>query len=345
MVTANKLRAATFGRGLWDIDLNTISDLQAPLIATLAPDNAEMSVAIDTDLAITFDEDIVKGTGVIRIKKETNNSLIETIDVTSNSVSVITSSATITISQLEYETNYFIEIEAGAFVDGSGNNFAGISNNSTWSFTTEPTPDTQAPLIVSLTPANAATGIAKNTDLTVTFDEDIVAGTGSVTVKQLSNQLTFEAIDVTSSNVTVSGMKSTIKMNSDFNDETDYFVEIDAGAFLDMSGNEFAGNSGSELWSFMTEIITGITNKDILKDGMLVHYAKDELTINFESKHENVKEIRVFDVQGKEMTSLSNERNNRQKFTMNNAFQNGVYIVIGVTDKYIFKEKFVVFEK
>ena len=222
---------------------------------------------------------------------------------------------------------------------------AGISNNSTWSFTTEPTPDTQAPLIVSLTPANAATGIAKNTDLTVTFDEDIVAGTGSVTVKQLSNQLTFEAIDVTSSNVTVSGMKSTIKMNSDFNDETDYFVEIDAGAFLDMSGNEFAGNSGSELWSFMTEIITGITNKDILKDGMLVHYAKDELTINFESKHENVKEIRVFDVQGKEMTSLSNERNNRQKFTMNNAFQNGVYIVIGVTDKYIFKEKFVVFEK
>ena len=123
-----------------------------------------------------------------------------------------------------------------------------------------------------------------------------------------------------------------------------HFVEIDAGAFLDMSGNEFAGNSGSELWSFMTEIITGITNKNILKDGMLVHYAKDELTINFESNHENVKEIRVFDLQGKEQFSMGNEKNNRKKFTINNVFPKGVYIVIGVTDDYIYKEKFVAFE-
>ena len=52
-----------------------------------------------------------------------------------------------------------MEIDNGAISDIAGNNYAGITGNSTWNFTTVAPADTTAPTASSLSPADNATGV------------------------------------------------------------------------------------------------------------------------------------------------------------------------------------------
>jgi len=68
--------------------------------------------------------------------------IFETIAVTSGQVSG-GGTSTITInpsSNLAYSTGYYIQIDATAFDDAYGNSFAGISDATTWNFTTQAQP-------------------------------------------------------------------------------------------------------------------------------------------------------------------------------------------------------------
>lgn len=232
-----------------------VADTNAPTIAMLSPTNNATGVAPEADLAITFDEPVQKGSGDIVIK-ESGGSVFETIDV----ASVTVSGAVVTInpvSDLEYGTNYYVEIDSGAIKDiaTTNNDFAGISGSATWSFTAE-LADTTAPTFTELSPTNNATGVAPNSGLAITFDEDVQKGSGDIVIKE-SGGSTFETIDVASANVTVSGAVVTIDPSSDLGYGTNYYVEIASGAVKDLGGptpNDFTGIIGDSTWSFMTEL-------------------------------------------------------------------------------------------
>ena len=132
------------GIGLDDISVTGTSgggpDVTPPTVSTLTPADNATNVSTNTNLQIVFSEPIIKGTGNIVIKKLSDNSTIQTIDVVNAAVSIAGSSATITINALLNATDYYIEIASGAFTDPSLNLFAGISGASTWNFTTIPVP-------------------------------------------------------------------------------------------------------------------------------------------------------------------------------------------------------------
>ncbi len=87
---------------------------------------------------LTFSENIVKGTGNIIIKKTSDNSIIETIDVTTAVVSISGAEATINpSSDLALNTEFYVQIAATAFKDAATNSYAGIADTTTWSFTTQ----------------------------------------------------------------------------------------------------------------------------------------------------------------------------------------------------------------
>ncbi|MGD1702130.1 DUF4347 domain-containing protein [Dapis sp. BLCC M229] len=112
-------------------------DTTPPTIATLTPADNTTDIAIGADLVINFDENIQAGTGNIVIKTASNDSIVETIDVTSNLVNISNDTVTINpTADLAEATEYYVEIDAGAIQDTAGNDFAGISDNSTWNFTT-----------------------------------------------------------------------------------------------------------------------------------------------------------------------------------------------------------------
>jgi endonuclease I len=134
----------------FSITATGIPDVTAPTIVTLTPANAATSVAINTNLTILFSESIVKGTGDILIKKVSDNSTVQTIDVaTITPVTVSGSTATIVISSLLNSTAYYVEIPNTAFKDAASNAFLGFSGSSTWSFTTIAPPPPPAAGIIN----------------------------------------------------------------------------------------------------------------------------------------------------------------------------------------------------
>ena len=100
--------------------------------------NNATGVSVTTNLVITFSENIQKGTsGNVVIKNSSDNSVVETIAVTSSQVTVSGAKATIVLTNpLDPNASYYVQVDAGAFTDLAGNPFAGISESTTWNFTT-----------------------------------------------------------------------------------------------------------------------------------------------------------------------------------------------------------------
>jgi len=116
--------------------------------------------------------------GDITIKKTIDNSTVEAIDVTSGQVTG-TGTTTITInpgSDLASETGYYVQIDATAFDDAASNSYIGISDTTTWSFTSQ---DLTNPSVSTLSPADDATGVAVGGNLVVTFDEAVDVESGN----------------------------------------------------------------------------------------------------------------------------------------------------------------------
>jgi len=116
----------------------------------------------------------------------------------------------------------------------------------------EEEPSTQAPTVQTYNPADGATGVAPDTNLVLTFDDNMAKGTGNITIKRYSDDSIFEQIDVTSANVTISGAEVTINPSVDFDSGTGYYVLIDATALADDDGNSYAGISNKDTWDFTT---------------------------------------------------------------------------------------------
>lgn len=116
-------------------------DIAGPSATALTPSNGAINIETTLPATITFNENIQKGSGNIYVKRVTDNVTVQTIGVNSAAVTLPASyQASFEISGLSFNTAYYIEADAGTFEDVLGNDFAGITGNSVWSFTTMPPP-------------------------------------------------------------------------------------------------------------------------------------------------------------------------------------------------------------
>ena len=116
--------------------------------------------------------------------------------------------------------------------------------------------DTMPPTVGVLTPADNSAGVAVDTNLVIDFSEDIQKGLGNIVIKKSSDDSVVETIAVTNSRVTVSGDLAAIDPSSDLASDTGYYVQIDSGAFEDLSENDYAGISDKTTWDFATRDTT-----------------------------------------------------------------------------------------
>ena len=146
------------------------ADATPPTLSSTSPTDNATDVEKNPILSMSFDEDIVKGTGNIVIKKVSDNSTVYSIDVTTASVAISNATATVTLpGNLDFTSEYYVLIDAGAFEDISGNTYGGISVTTDWNFTTL-TPDITAPVWTGTYPK--VSGIANTDfDLLVNLDE------------------------------------------------------------------------------------------------------------------------------------------------------------------------------
>ncbi|MBS0371865.1 MAG: Ig-like domain-containing protein [Proteobacteria bacterium] len=125
--------------------------------------------------------------------------------------------------------------------------------------------DTTAPTVSSFSPADAATGVAINSDITITFSETVQAGSGAIVLKTASGNIVETYAVGSSGNLSFSGSTLTINPSTDLAYGTQYVLQIEAGAIKDQAGNSYAGTS---TYDFTTKAgsstISGTPGNDVL---------------------------------------------------------------------------------
>ncbi|MFJ7951950.1 immunoglobulin-like domain-containing protein [Lysinibacillus sp. NPDC096418] len=175
----------------------TVTDVNEDTIPTLVPmlpvDDAT-SVPVDTNLTMTFSEAVTAVAGKnIRIYKS-DASLVESIAANSSNVTVNGLTLTITpTANFAYSTAYYVQIDAGAFEDSAHQGVQGISNTTTWNFTT----------VAPSANANLSNLVLSSG----TLDQPFAAGTTSYTASVANG---VASLNITP---TTADSKATIKVN------------------------------------------------------------------------------------------------------------------------------------
>ena len=122
----------------------------------------------------------------------------------------------------------------------AGNSYAGVS---TYDFKT--LSDTTAPTVSLFNPTDGATGVAVDSNITLTFSEAIQRGTGAIQLRSGSASGTVvESFDAASSSrLSISGSTLTVDPTSTLSANTQYFLTFAAGTVKDLAGNSYAGVS------------------------------------------------------------------------------------------------------
>ena len=172
------------------------ADSTAPTLSSSTPADNATGVAVDSNIVLNFSESVDAESGNITLKKTSDNSTVETIDVTGSKVTGA-GSAQITInpsSNFDAETEYYVLIDATAFDDSDSGSYAGISSTTALSFTVDalldPTTD-------------------KNIIGTIDIQSAEVQNTFTQSVSMVSNRLSYLRQNRTSNNFS----KNNIKLN------------------------------------------------------------------------------------------------------------------------------------
>ncbi|MDB4002462.1 type I secretion C-terminal target domain-containing protein, partial [Oceanospirillaceae bacterium] len=109
----------------------------------------------------------------------------------------------------------------------------------------------------TLSPADGG-NISASSDFVLTFAEAMSAATGkNIVIKNSSGDVTVETIAADSGQVTISGGIVTINpTDANLMTGNTYYVEVDAGAFTDVAGNESAAITGSTSWNVVVNAMS-----------------------------------------------------------------------------------------
>ena len=227
---------------------NITVDSSAPLLSSATPVDGATAAGLNANLELVFNEPVMPQSGNITIYNA-GGSAVESVPVGDARVSG-GGTDTITLNpdaSLVGGSDYYVLIDSGAFADALGNQFAGIADNTVWNFTSEPT------ALASSSPVDGATGVALNTSLTLTFNEVINIASGSIRIRRVTDSSVEKAIDVTSGQVTGTGTTTLVVTLSDvLVPNTNYYVEIEAGAVTNSNGVGFVGITDNSTLNFTT---------------------------------------------------------------------------------------------
>ena len=224
-----------------------------PLPITFSPTDGSSDVSLTSNIVITYNANISKGSGNITLRDgSASGTIIETIAVSSGSVTLSAAQVTINPSDFPTGKDIYVVIDEGAFVQSNTELGGSSPLLNTYNFTTGPI------TVSSFSPSDGATNVAIDSNIVITFSENITketnaatkyirlrAGSGIGTVRQ--------TIDVSTSAVSVSGAQATINPPSDLQYEEDTYVVVDEDSFFNSSGAAASGNAEISTYNFTTE--------------------------------------------------------------------------------------------
>lgn len=257
----NSKEQVAISRSVWSFstEVNT-----APLVTTYSPANTvpmTENVPLNSALVLTFDQDVVAGTGNIQLhqKQAFGGPIITNFDV-ADATKVTFNGNTMTIAgdvlQLQNFSEYYVIIPGTAVKNTSltPDYYAGITVPLAYQFKTFN--DVTGPTAVVAPKGNSGLFPA-DVKLTMTFNEAVVAGAGKVTLYNAADDVVVEEFTFAPSMLT--GKVLTIVPTVELMQQTTYYVKVDAGLVKDVWTNPFLGISDNTTWAFTTGDFTGPT--------------------------------------------------------------------------------------
>jgi hypothetical protein len=155
-----------------------------PTITNYTPLDNATDVPIEANLVLEFDKDITAVSGKYINIYKADNTLINAIEANEAFVSITNNQVTIdATSNLNDGTSYYVLIDEGAFIDNNNTNFEGITDATTWNFTTVLNNPPNAP-VISLTNISASE---------ITISWDAVDSANSYQILSCDESITYEA--------------------------------------------------------------------------------------------------------------------------------------------------------
>ena len=234
-----------------------VGDIVNPYVVSYNPVSGVGGVDLSSNLVLTFDDIVEKGTGNITITTDLPEAT-QVIDVNSDQVEISNVGRVMTINPQDFLSgrNYQVVIDAGIVKDTAGNLFFGMPDNEEWTFTSGGNPgDLDAPEIAELTPADDATD-APVSSLALSFNEDVKAGVGEIVVYDTGGTA-VATLDVEGESVTIDGPTLSIALPNSLAFGGTFYVQIAAGAIKDIAGNNFPGIEDTTSWNFATTAGSG----------------------------------------------------------------------------------------
>ncbi|MCU6790768.1 S-layer homology domain-containing protein [Paenibacillus sp. WQ 127069] len=144
--------------------------------------------------------------------------------------------------------------------------------------------DTTAPTVINYAPNNHAVGVRVDASFVLAFSENVtaVAGRNIMIKKVLDNSLVETIAATDTSRVNVSGDTVTVHPAANLSFNTTYYVQIDEGAFKDLTGNRFAGVDDAAAWSFTTEVGPDTTtpSSDATLIGLNIYAGTNQIAVS-----------------------------------------------------------------
>jgi len=219
-------------------------DTTPPTVSSFSPAGGAQGVAVASDIVLTFSEPVTRGTGFIEIHSgSATGTLVASYNAaTSSNLTVAGSTLTINpTADLATGTHYFVTLAGGSIKDSAGNSYAGTA---AYDFTTAAaavTTDTTPPVVVTFSPAEAATGVSISTDIVLTFNEAIQKGTGTIAIHSASptGLIVASSDDPMTESISISGTTLTIHPVNNLSPNTHYYVTFGQASINDLAGNHF----------------------------------------------------------------------------------------------------------
>ena len=217
----------------------------SPTITSFSPTDGATGVnALSSpNIVLTYNQQIGLGTtGAITLRTvSAAGTITESFSVGVSTRATI-SNQTLTIdptSNLDYDQEYYVVVPQGSVTNYVGGNSALLD---TYNFTTE-----AGPTLSSVSPGIGSTNVALGTNVVFTFNKNIRAGVGTITLRTVSAGGTItESYDVTSSaRLTFSTSTLTIDPTSNLALNTNFYVVV--------PNNAVAGYTGINTYNFTTE--------------------------------------------------------------------------------------------
>lgn len=216
-------------------------------LTSVLPDDGATDVSVATTIVLAFDVPVQTGLGSISLHDRDTGETILDVSVTSPAVNVQGNTLTFTPTlALPGSTTIEIHVSAGAIKGMDEAGFPGLTGTE-YAFETESSFG-----LAQFSPTG--TGVANETDLVLTFSENVEVGSGEISVR-VSNKV-IESIDLPDSRVTVSGKTATVDLDSILGGGQTFEVRVDATAFVEDGGDGVMLGVGAGAWTFTTRAIS-----------------------------------------------------------------------------------------